>query len=140
MDRYPYQVPAKGSYIKFVPKHDVITSNRPIATWYHFEGYRPDAILRIDLYCLDKVPTLQEVMDLFPTDWEDNGCCFYLYTFIRSINVHKKHLSIRNCIMRMSGNSHSAIFYDYNKACFHKNSKFSALKCGGTPANGTKWL
>ena len=46
--------------------------NGGIATWYRFEGYQPDAILiRVDFYCLDRIPTLQEVMDLCPTDVED---------------------------------------------------------------------
>ena len=73
MDRYPYQVPVKGGFVSFASKHIVITSNAPIANWYHFDNYQPDAILRrVDLYCLDRVPTLQEVMDLCPTDYEDN--------------------------------------------------------------------
>ena len=63
LDRYPYQVPVKGSYIAFAPKHIVITGNSPIATWNHFEGYRPDAILkRVEMYCLDRVPTIDEVL------------------------------------------------------------------------------
>ena len=50
MDRYPYQVPVKGGFFAFAPKHIVITSNAPIASWYHFDNYEPDAILRrVDL-------------------------------------------------------------------------------------------
>ena len=71
MGRYPYQVPVKGGFKNFAPRHIIITSNSAIADWNHFGGYRPDAILRrVELYALDRILSLQEVMDLCPTEVE----------------------------------------------------------------------
>lgn len=39
-DRYPFQVPVKGSFIEFVPKYIYFTSNKPWTDWYQWEEER----------------------------------------------------------------------------------------------------
>ncbi|UPW41814.1 replication associated protein [Peromfec virus RodF5_43] len=45
-DRYPYQVPVKGGFERFVAKNIWITSERSIEDLYHFTMYNPESIRR----------------------------------------------------------------------------------------------
>lgn len=45
-DRYPYQVPIKGSYEQFLAEHLFITSNTHYDNWYKFDNYDSKAFER----------------------------------------------------------------------------------------------
>lgn len=51
LDRYPMQVPIKGGYVNWVPKHIYFTSNKDPTTWYEnaFEEHRNALFRRIKL-------------------------------------------------------------------------------------------
>lgn len=47
LDRYPMQVPVKGGFVQWVPKHIVITSNYPPEDWYpNAKDKHKEALLR----------------------------------------------------------------------------------------------
>lgn len=52
LDRYPHQVPVKGSFVQLNPKHIYITSNKPIHRWYDWAkvGQKEALYRRVDEY------------------------------------------------------------------------------------------
>lgn len=66
-DRYSYRVPVKGSFANFMAKTLVITSNKPISNWYHFNGYQTAAIDgRVEHYFLNEIPEICMFVDQHP--------------------------------------------------------------------------
>nr|WAQ80642.1 MAG: replication-associated protein [Circoviridae sp.] len=45
-DRYPHKVPIKGSFVEFISKHIIFTSNIEVENWYKFDGFDASALFR----------------------------------------------------------------------------------------------